>query len=101
KKKNFLLKIKGGFKKEGVPGGLWHTKKPSEQASILARQLYKLIYAITIHDIPHTFLDFPRIIKDADYLYDRLSPVLGDLYYQAFKQAFDAVANPTLVHDFN
>ena len=101
KKKKLLSKMKGIFKNEGVPGGLWHTKKPSEQTSILAQQLYKLIYTITLFEIPHTFLDFPRIIKDPNYLYAKLSPVLGVIDYKEFKHAFDVVANPSLVHDFN
>ncbi len=35
-----------------IPGGLWHTETPQEQESVLANQLYKLIYTISKRDIP-------------------------------------------------
>jgi len=81
-------------------GGLWHTTNPSEQEGVLARQLYKLIYAVARHDIPLTLLYFPRLIHDAEYLYARLRAVLKLTSLEDFVRAFDEVARPELVHDF-
>jgi hypothetical protein len=83
-----------------VAGGLWHTQDPDEQEGVLARQLYKLVYALARHDIPTTLLQFPTLVIEADYLYRRIGPVLAGIGYDAFQRAFRAVSRPHLVHDF-
>ena len=91
----------GARDKRAVPGGLIGTDNPEEQSHILTEKLYRLIYAISVFDIPHTFLHFPRIIQDPRYLHQKLAPIIGDMDYSRFKQAFDDVVRPELVHDFS
>lgn len=84
----------------GVPGGLWHTSNPEDQEAILTGQLYKLIYALARHDVPVSLLLFPRFIHDPEYLFSKLKFLLGDIEYNAFRNAFQAVSRPDFVHDF-
>ena len=93
-----LLKVS---KHKAVPGGLIDTDNPDEQQDILTRKLYNLIDTITTYDIPHTFLHFPRIIKDEQYLYKKLTPILGGIDYSGFLKAYYYIAKPELVHDFS
>ncbi len=97
----YLRLLLKGSKYKPIPGGLIDTDNPDEQRCILAQKLYNLIYTLTIHDIPHTFLHFPRIIKDEQYLYKKLAPILGGIDYSGFLKAFYYVAKPELVHDFS
>jgi hypothetical protein len=84
----------------GVPGGLWRTSRPERQADVLAQLLCRLIRVLTVYDIPHTFLDFPRFSRDADYLYRKLTPLLSGIGVQRFRQVYRRVARPQLVHRF-
>ncbi|MBI5590016.1 MAG: hypothetical protein HY881_05990 [Deltaproteobacteria bacterium] len=97
----YLRLLLKGSKYKAVPGGLIDTDNPDEQQTILAQKLYNLIYTLTIHDIPHTFLHFPRIIKDAQYLYSKLAPIMDGIDYSGFLEFFNDVAKPELVHDFS
>ncbi|MGG6462880.1 hypothetical protein [Solilutibacter silvestris] len=85
---------------EDAPGGLWDTPDPEQQEDILTTKLYKLIYTLAKHDIPVTLLHFPRITRDADYLYEKLKPLLGLSQRWNFHDAFQQVVKPALVHDF-
>lgn len=84
----------------GIPGGLWYTDTPDAQELILQRQLYKLMYAIAKHDVPMTLLSFPRLVKEPDYLFRKMSPVLKEMSFEEFLSAFRKVARPELVHNF-
>lgn len=83
-----------------TPGGLWHTKEPGNQETILALQLYELAHTLAKHDVPLVLLLFPRFITDPDYLYQRIRFVLGDINYDTFLKAFQVISQPELVHDF-
>jgi len=83
-----------------VPGGLWHTKEPGNQETILAMQLYELAHTLAKHDVPLVLLLFPRLITDPNYLYQRIRFVLGDINYDTFLKAFQVISRPELVHDF-
>jgi hypothetical protein len=83
-----------------VPGGLWGTTDPSDQERALAERFHRLIHAAVRADIPLTFLHFPRIVGDPDYLRRRLEGVFGALEEGAFNAAFAETARPELVHDF-
>ncbi len=92
----YLRLLLKGSKYKAVPGGLVGTDCPDEQQDILARKLCNLIHTIAIYDIPHTFLDFPRIVNDKQYLYKKLAPIMGGIGYPGFVEAFDSVARPEL-----
>lgn len=85
-----------------VPGGLWLTSDPGMQESVLTVRLYRLIYTLAKRSIPVTFLHFPRLVQDPDYLFTRLQPLLQGpgVDRAAFAQAFERVARPELVHAF-
>ncbi len=84
-----------------VPGGLWHTADPERQRDALARQFFKLMMALARYEIPHTLMEFPRLVEDPAYTYRKLAPVLEDVGWSAFLGAFQRVAQPELVHDFS
>jgi hypothetical protein len=46
------------------------------------------------------WLHFPRLVKDAEYLYRKLQPALAGIDSAAFTRAFQAVSRPELVHEF-
>jgi len=84
-----------------VRGGLWHTAKGHEQEVVLLQQLYNLTLALSGTMIPVTLLRYPRLVKDATYLFDKLRPILGDVREDRFRAAFEKTANPGLVHSFS
>lgn len=87
-------------KKHGTPGGLWLTKKPRQQEAVLAEQFHHLVHALIKHDRPIIFLHFPKLVKDLEYLYDKLKPALLGIDFAKFSHAFHAVSRPELVHSF-
>lgn len=83
-----------------IPGGVWRTENPKKQEEALAVQLYQLMFALAKRDIPLTLLHFPRFIHEPDYLYPKIAPFLSGATAEQFRQAFEQVAQPGLVHDF-
>jgi hypothetical protein len=101
KAKNNLIKyIISGYRYKRVPGGFWHADSLSEQRTVLAQKTYKLFYILAKYNIPHTLLHFPRIVKDAEYLFEKLHTIFNTLDYKEFKTIFTQVAQPDLVHKF-
>lgn len=82
------------------PGGLWHTQTPTEQENVLTHKLYKVIYALAKHDVPATFLYFPRFVQDAEYLYRKIGRFFPSVTARQFLHAHNAVCRPELVHQF-
>ena len=72
------LGIKFGI--DSVPGGLWHTRNSrlGRQENVLLTQVYNLLLALSETSTPVTFMQFPRIVTDATYLFNKLKPILGD-----------------------
>jgi hypothetical protein len=85
---------------DAIPGGLWHTQRPEQQERVLAHQLYKLLFALAKHDIPTSLLDFPRVVRDRNYLWEKSRFLLPGIDYPQFLRAFQDVSRPELVHDF-
>jgi hypothetical protein len=86
---------------DDIPGGLWHTDTPEQQEQVLAVKLYKLIHTLAKQNIPLTLLDFPRIIHDPEYLYEKIAFVLKGVSLDSFRTVFAQVAQPQSVHNFN
>ncbi len=59
-----------------TPGGVVYSLSPIDQARLLAMGFHELVHALVRRDVPLVLLDFPRCVEDADYLYDKLRPVL-------------------------
>lgn len=47
---------------------------------------------------PHTKLEFPRLVEDAEYTFNNLKPMLEGIDYATFKRAFDRLSDVELVH---
>jgi hypothetical protein len=83
-----------------VPGGLWGTDKANQQADVLRLKFAKLIEVLVHHDIPVTFLSYPRLVRDPDYLYTKLKFLLSDVDHAAFRTAFQTTVRPDWIHQF-
>lgn len=84
-----------------VPGGLWLTDDATKQSSLLATAFHELMHTLAVHDVPHTFLHFPRFACDPSYSFSKLQPVLHGITRRRFDTAFARVADPSLIHDFS
>ncbi len=94
-------RIRVGGADESVPGGLLKNSNPALQKAVLAEMFHRLVYTLVSHDIPYTFLLFPRFACDAAYAYARLRLILGPIPIEIFREAFARVSNPALIHDFS
>lgn len=85
---------------ETVNGGLWGTDKAAEQETVLRHRFTSLMEALARHDVPITFLWYPRLTQDAAYVYNKLSFLLGGCDFASFLEVFERVRRPELVHHF-
>lgn len=92
--------VSGSADANTIWGGLWDTARPDQQAAVLRSKFTKLIETLVRHDIPITFLAYPRLVRDPDYLYSKLAFLLGDRDLVAFRTAFSEVVRPEWVHQF-
>jgi hypothetical protein len=83
-----------------IAGGLWHTDDMHEQELILMAQIYKLNLVLASSSVPVTLLQYPRLARDPEYLFDKLQPVLKDVPFERFDEAFEGTVRPELVHTF-
>lgn len=90
----------GNTNGSGVVGGLWDTENGQEQEAVLGAKLARLIEAGVRHDIPMTFLNFPRLVRDPDYTFEKLRFLLPLMRRRTFHRIFTARAKPELVHEF-
>lgn len=102
-KLSVFKQLKHSIRPKIFAGGLWHTDsvKPGKQEEVLLRQIYQLMFVLSDTSIPVTFMRYPRIVKDSQYLYGKLEPVLKNVSYDLFQLTFNKVANPSLVNSFN
>lgn len=84
-----------------VPGGLWKTGDPCDQKTVLAEMFFNLVYTLTVHDIPHTFLLFPRLVEDWAYTCHKLWFLVKGTETERFRHAFARVADRKRVHAFD
>ena len=81
-----------------TPGGTLYSINPVDQARILAVGFHRVVQILVKHDIKIAFLDFPRLIQDAEYLYGKLASFLPEaLSKEAALAAHRRLANPTQV----
>jgi hypothetical protein len=97
----FFKRLKNRIKSPKLRGGLVHSRAKWKQEKILLVRFYGLILALSEAQIPVTLLQYPKLVKDSAYLYEKLKPVLGTISYQEFASAFGQTARPDLVHDFS
>jgi len=99
----FIKRLKHKIKQKEVPGGLWYARpgNPGVQEEVLLKKIYKLMLDISDANIPVTLMRYPRITKDGPYLFEKLKPILRDIAYESFFEAFNKTVRPELVHSFN
>jgi hypothetical protein len=95
-----LSRVRIGGGDGTVPGGLVGTDDPGRQQSVLAERFHNLVHTLVEHDVPHTFMLFPRFVYDAEYAFEKLSAAIPELDRNQFMTAYERVADPTKVHDF-
>ncbi len=96
-----LSRVRIGGSSGAVPGGIVGTNDPAQQKAVLADRFHRLMQTLVLHDIPHTFLLFPRFVQDADYAFAKLHPIFPKVARDRFDEAFRAIADPSLVHSFD
>jgi hypothetical protein len=84
---------------EAVDAGLWRSS-PESQENVLATQLYALMVTLSDREIPFTFISFPRLATDCDYLLSslKLIPRLITCSDETFRETFNALSRPEWIH---
>jgi hypothetical protein len=93
-----ISKIHNNYGSTKVQGGLWDVDKPEDQENVLTHKFYQLMLTLGRHSIPLTLLDFPRLVNDQEYLWERLSPVFPRIKKSDFSSAHNTLARPQWVH---
>lgn len=93
--------VTGSIDGRPVHGGLRDTKVGAQQRQVLESKFATLVESAVRNDIPLTFLSFPRLAQDADYLYEKLAFMLGDISRERFREVYTAEVRPQLIHDFS
>lgn len=97
----YVQELKTGQKDgEVVAGGLWGTQSAADQEAVLRFKFTRLVEMLVYHDVPLTFLMYPRIVRDADYVYRKLHFLVGEIDLAVFRTVFAAVVRPDWVHQF-
>lgn len=76
------------------------TSAPDKQERVLAELFYRLIFNLTEHDVPLTFLHFPRFANDPPYFVKKLSSVFGGIDPGRLESALRSEVRPELITDF-
>jgi hypothetical protein len=84
------------------PGSLWYTDEPQNQEDMLTRQFYKTIFPLIHFEVPIYLPEFPRLVRDPNYLFRSLQPLMEDhgVGHSEFLPAHERCARPELIHDF-
>jgi predicted O-methyltransferase YrrM len=79
----------------GVRGGFLGTRSASRQRRVLITMLAELLWTVTRHDLPHTFLEFPRFAHDWQYTYEKLGFLDPALTADDFRVALEKRYDPS------
>jgi hypothetical protein len=99
-KLGLVQRIKARVKPPKVPGGLFNTKNKSKQESVLLLEFHRLMLALSSEHIPLTLLQYPKLVKEKAYLYEKLRPILGSISEDQFTSAFQQTVRPDWIHSF-
>jgi hypothetical protein len=81
-----------------VAGGLIHSLNATDEARLLATGFHLLVERLVRANVPFVLLDFPRIVNDADYLYEKLQPLVPAMpHRETANAAFAGIAEPAMV----
>lgn len=79
-------------------GGLLGTNRATRQRAALTGMLYELLYTVARHDVPHTFLMFPRFATDWEYAHAQLGFLAPEISADRWRLALEARVKPNLIH---
>lgn len=79
--------------------GLFGTGRATQQKEALALLSYELVWSIARHDLPHTFLVFPRFANDWEYTYRKLAFLDPSIGPDRWKDAITARTDSSLIHE--
>lgn len=80
-------------------GGLLGTRFATRQAEALAVLQYQLMLTLARHEVPSTYLEFPRFTRDWEYLYRQLRFLAPDLPPERWQAALQGRVKPELIHE--
>ena len=80
-----------------TPGGVTYSLHEVDAERILATGFTRLVEILVRHDVPMTFLDFPRFVQRPEYLYDRLAPLLEGLSLAEFQERIEPIIDTSLI----
>jgi hypothetical protein len=80
-------------------GGLFGTRRATNQKEALALLFYQLFDTITRYDLPHTLLRFPRFAQDWQYTYEKLRFLDPFIERERWEEAIGLRADPDLIHE--
>ena len=84
----------------GVPGGLTGTLNPEEQESVLLSRMFDLALQLSQTDCDITYLHYPLLVEDSEYLYVKLRPILKGVSQKQFDEVFNLIVDRGLTHKF-
>lgn len=70
------------------PGGFWEARTYEEQLRFFEQLLTNYEQQRLTHNIPTTYIDFSDMITSPEYLHQKLSPLLRDIPYKDFLEAY-------------
>lgn len=84
-------------------GSLLYTSslKKGVQEDVLIKKLFDLLLILSKYQIPVTFIQFPYLLSQPKYLYNKLAPVLKDVSYEVYLKVFETLADPEKPRDFS
>jgi hypothetical protein len=76
-------------------GGVWNASTEEQQINWYNHIMTKGLVDIIQNDIPHVFIDFNRMIRSSEYLYDKLSYVMNkfNISYETFCVAYEKASD--------
>ena len=93
------VRAAGYGRRIAAAGGLWGTRSASGQRRYLAETLYELVATVVDHDLPHTFLAFPRFAEDSEYTYRKLGFLVPESSPEDFRDALARRVRPDFIHE--
>ena len=91
------LRVSDYGARRGVPGGVFGTRKATDQRQVLADNFYQLVWACVRHDVPMTFLEFPRFAIDADYLHAAVGWLTPDRTVDEYRTVLGELVDESLI----
>ena len=100
KQERFLDRILYKLNLKQIPGALTQTRSARKQEKVLITALYDALLRLSDRPIPVTLMQYPRLTKDCDYLYDKLRPILKEIDLDTFRSVYQQTVRPELVSSF-